>query len=419
MIYAFPREPSVAAGETLELCVSNAQACTLEFVRCGAVDEPMREHAGSAVPAHVAPLGSAQRPWDWPVHRFAIPADWKPGVYVARLGAAAGDPLDARAARALFVVKARRRCAPIAYNLPLFTFHAYNVGIDRRSERTCLYNSAPAVTLARPGGGIGGHTWDENVVDVYDGSTPRQTFAHWDLTAIRWLEGRTQAIDYLCDLDLHTDPAALEGCELLLAFGHHEYWSDAMRGALTRHLERGGNAAFFTGNTAYFRIRYDESTRAISRIGRWDESPEDRTFGVSYRFGGGKWRGARPPSGFSVRSPRHWIYDGCGVSDGDCFGARERLIGYEFDGAAPEANANFETLAVANVTWDVADGSGELALGAHASLGIMHRRGVCFVAGTVDWPRLLHGGGTIPRITENIVRRLAPSAGLKGEGWRK
>ncbi len=417
MTYAFPREPSIEAGETLELCVSNERPCTVQFVRCGAIDETMREHAGSVIPAQSAPAGSAAHPWAWPIHRFEVPSNWRSGVYAALLGAVPGDPLDARTARALFIVKARPPRAPIAYNVPLFTFHAYNVAIDQTGERTCLYNHAPAVTLARPGGGIGGHTWDEGIVDVYDAATPRQTYAHWDQPAIRWLERHVGAVDYLCDLDLHRDPCALQGSELLIAFGHHEYWSDAMRNALTAHLQRGANAAFFTGNTAYFRIRYDEATRAISRIGKWEEWPEDRTFGVSYRFGGGKWRGARPPSGLSVGRPRHWAFEGCGFEAGDGFGRQQRLIGYEFDGTPSQPHANFETLAEARVTWDVGDGSGELAPGAHASLGIMHQRGLCFVAGTVDWPRLLRDrDDTVARITANIIRRLAPSAGLKGAG---
>ncbi len=416
MTAAYPKRPSVRAGETLQLCVSTDEPCVVHFFRCGAQIEEMHDVPKETIPPQPCAIGEAGRPWNWPIYRFKIPSSWRSGIYIACFGHTPtdGTHLDARSHRALFVVRPQAPAqSPIAYNLPFFTFAAYNVGLDRISERTSLYNHAPAVTLERPGNGIGGHTWDEKILDAYDPATPRQTFAHWDLKAIQWLESRAIAPDYLCDFDMHADPAALQGYELLLAFGHHEYWTDAMRESLDAHLNRGGNAAFFTGNTSYFRIRYDDATAAISRLGRWsDGRPEEHTFGVSYRFGGGKWRGERPPSGYRISDPKHPIFEGCDIDDGRVIGADRRLIGYECDGAPPERNGDFEALASADLTgWPVTDGSGEVMAGGHATMGIRHHaRGELFIAGTVDWPRVLAQRDVcVGRITANLVRRLAPS----------
>lgn len=412
MIAAYAGRPSVRAGGTLTLHVSSDRACTLRFVRVGSVPQTMRAHRGTPISRNPVHTGRAGERWEWPAYAFTIPDDWPSGVYMAVFDRGAGVPqrVDARDARALFVVRPRERSSNMLYNVPVFTYHAYNVGADTASDGTCLYNDARAVTLARPGGGNGGHLWDEGILDVYDPETPRQTFAHWDMHAIRWLERRHGAVDYACDLDLHDDPHALEGYRLLLAFGHHEYWTDAMRDAVRRHVRGGGNAAFFTGNTCWFRIRYDEPSMSISRIGRWIDDPEERTFGVSYRFGGGKWRAGRPPTGYTVASERHWIFDDSGLRNGDVFGDEERLIGYECDGSPDEPSANFEVLAHGCLkNWPVHDGSGEINAG-RANIGISHERGSLFVAGTVDWARVLASGEpVVDRITHNVIRRLSAS----------
>lgn len=401
MIAAFPERASIEAGETLVLHVrsDSASATRMRVVRCGARDVAMTEHHGRTLEFE---RGTWQRV------PLRIPPEWRSGVYVAAFddGAPSGA-LDARSGRALFVVRARVPSSAILFNVPLFTYHAYNVGHDDASEGTCLYNGASRVSLRRAGGGIGGRVWSAFDEDAYDASSPRQSFAHWDLPAIRWLERRAN-VDYCCDLDLHDDRARLDVYRLLLAFGHHEYWTDAMRSALDEHLARGRNAAFFTGNTCWFRIGYDRASDTISRIpGRWNDDPEERTFGVSYRFGGGKWRGARPPSGFVVRDATHWSLEGTGARDGDVFGDAARVVGYECDGAP--AWSTIHTIADASLAgWFVADGSGEINDAGRATLGIVERRGSLFIAGTVDWPRALASGEPIvERITENVIRRFA------------
>ncbi len=414
MIAAFASRPSVRPGDRLALHVCADRPATLRFVRAGRLAETMREYRGTPVKPMAGPPGEPGKPYDWPAMLFEIPETWRSGVYTAMLEESTYPPLtrlDAREGRALFVVRPRTPSAPILYNVPLFTYHAYNVAHDPAAEGTCLYNNAKSVTLARPGGGNGGHLWDEAIVDVYDPESPRQTFAHWDQPAIRWLESQFGGVDYACDLDLHEDPSALETYRLLLAFGHHEYWTAEMRERLRAYVHAGGNAAFFSGNTCYFRVTYDAENRSIARAGRWDDDPEERTFGVSYRFGGGKWRGGRPPSGFTVRSASHWMYESCDVRDGDVFGDEERLIGYEFDGVPDEPSTDFSLLAQRRITdWAVDDGSGEIH-GGRASLGIVQNgSGALFTGGTVDWARVLAAGEPIvDRITQNVIRRLSSS----------
>ena len=418
MIAAFPEHASVMQGDVLRLhaAADRPVRARLRFVRCGA---HVTEQGDGAAIVSVPPAlnDSTIAPADWPSFGIYIPLKWKPGVYIAIFddGTQWRRRIDGREARALFVVRSRQKRSRTLYNIPLFTYHAYNVALSQNDEdATCLYNGARSVTLSRPGGGVGGHTWDEGILDVYDPGTPRQTFAHWDARAIGWLENAGVELDYSSDLDLHEDSELLSGYQLLLGFGHHEYWTDAMREALQRHLRAGRNAAFFSGNTCWFRTHYDASTQSISRIGRWIEDPEENTFGVSYRFGGGKWRGGRPPSAYVVTNPQHWAFTGVDFDHRRFFGAEDRLLGYECDGAPPEPDTNFELLAEGSLRdWPVSDGSGELSGSAHASMGIYHHAGSLFTAGTVDWSRVLsRPEPLVGRVTANVIQRL--SQGKRG-----
>ncbi|MDQ6933381.1 MAG: hypothetical protein M3160_09450 [Candidatus Eremiobacteraeota bacterium] len=426
LIRAYPAKPTIASGTSLTLHVAtDAARFRVEFYRCGATFEPMHHAATGWFDGQDAKPGKPGRRWQWPSFTFSVPPCWSSGAYVALCIEGTADGADqsrphchcpdGRDARALFVVRNLLSTARILYNIPLFTYHAYNVahvdGTKRIDEGECLYSGANAVSLQRPGGGTGGHPWDEVNVDVYDRATPRQTFAHWDAKAIAWLERSGFAIDYCTDLDLHASHDVLRQYGLLVTFGHNEYWSSEMRARVECFVQAGGNVAFFGGNTCWFRVLVDEADSAISRAGRWDERCEHYLTGVSFRNGGGKWIADRPPTGYCVTNPQHWIYTGCAVQRGGIFGAHQRLIGYECDGVCDDSN--LQILGSASLKeWNVRDGSGEVSANARATMVIFARNGTVFNAGTTDWARVLHEGDPIvQRITSNVITRLSSAHG--------
>lgn len=412
MIRAYPHRASVAVGETLPLHVStDARRFRARFARCGAETEIMPAILGWHQ-GEYAPAGEAGVPWGWPAYDFSIPEDWRGGAYVALLETddAQGDlNPDARSARALFAVHQAQPAADLLVVLPLFTYHAYNVahvdGTLRKDEGACLYSGSPWVTLHRPGGGTGGHPWDEVNADAYDPLTPRQTFAHWDAKALAWLERNGYRYDICTDLELHEGAVDVRRYRAIASFGHHEYWTAQMRSRVEAFVSAGGNVAFFGGNTCWFEAEYDAAARAVRRAGRWNENPEWRFTGVSYACGGGKWIGPRPAAGYTVRNARHWVFDGIDVADGAQFGGEARLLGYECDGAP--AGSDLEIAADASIAgWPVSDGSGEISTQARASLGVREARGAIFTASTVDWARVLHSGEPVTgKITHNVLQR--------------
>ncbi|NRQ36488.1 hypothetical protein HII36_32340 [Nonomuraea sp. NN258] len=454
MIRGYVEQPSPLAGHPLTLRVStDAPRFRVEFHRCGdglVLSEKSPWLPGVHAPAHL-PSHDWGRPGvglrgeplaPWPAYRF--PAPEEPGVYVAVLveGDDDGEDLsepdrttaDAREGKALFVVRPPAPAAPVLYKLPLLTYHAYNL-IDGRpydpetvQGHWCLYNlprpeevpggRAPGVGLHRPGGGTGATPYDVSNFDPFD-PTPRQTYVHWDGRFAAWLERQGYAVDYCTDLDLHRlGRELLRPYRLLVSAGHDEYWSDEMRAAVKGHVADGGNAAFFGGNTCWWRVVFqDELT--FSRVGFWHETdtPENTMIGVSFRNGGERDRDEHPiPVGFRVQHAGHWAYAGTGLADGDVFGREEYLVGYECDGAEFDRQAGppysptgadgtpdgFTILAVGD-TRPSGWGFGNAA----ATMGVFTRGGgTVFTGATTDWVRGLGSSPAVEQITRNVLDRL-------------
>ncbi len=451
MIRAYPREPSLAPGETLTLCVStDAPAFRVRCYRQGATLALM----GDLGPASIAALdvgdGPTHEDWGWPPHTFAIPPDWPSGVYIAMLAEVDADGRErwpdvtttaGDTAKALFVVRGSGSVTgpSILYKISWATFHAYNATGYGSLYAEAQWSDAPPrpgfkVTTRRPGGGTGGRGAPNDPPDAHDLSSRRQTFAHWDAPFIARLERLGYRFDYCLDLDLHRDPALLEPYRLLLSVGHDEYWSDAMRASVETFVRRGGNVAFFSGNIAGFRIHFaDEDTAIVcakvAPDGRdaatWpsDEwrffAPENAFTGVSIHNAGGWWDGAREALGYTIQHAGHWAFAGTGIEDGDVLGANVEhpLVGYECDGAEftrqgglAVANggqgtpASFFILGVAELSeeWFRFRAHAAATMGTYTTpMG-----GIVFQGATVDWPVAAVHDPAVERVTCNVLDRL-------------
>ncbi|MCC6312483.1 MAG: hypothetical protein IT337_00615 [Thermomicrobiales bacterium] len=463
MIRGYAEQPSPHPGDRLTLRVAtDAPRFRVEFYRCGA--DLVWCGQTDWLPGRDAPLHLPFADWGrpgrglhgeplapWPAYAVALPADIASGVYLAAFveGDAAGRETarpdcttpDGRTAKALFTVRAAPgREARILYKLPLLTYHAYNLGGDApydnktRQGHWCLYNPPwlrhvalpfpPGVSLHRPGGGTGATPYDTFNFDPFD-PTPRQTFVHWDARFVTWMERAGYTADYCTDVDLHRDgPALLAPYKLLVSVGHDEYWSEAMRDAVEDFIAAGGNTAFFSGNTAWWRVVFHDDV-TFSRVGQWHETdrPENTMIGVSFRNGGERDKNDHPqPVGYQVQHADHWVYDGTGLRDGDIFGgAGEYIAGYECDGVefdradleagrpvAPTgvdgAPAEFIILGIADARpsgWGFGNGA--------ATMGLFTRGGTVFNGATTDWARVLTGGSSpqVERITRNVLDRLS------------
>jgi hypothetical protein len=132
-----------------------------------------------------------------------------------------------------------------------------------------------------------------------------------------------------------------------------------MRDAVDDFVGRGGNVAFFSGNTVYWQVRFEDDGRTMvchkyaarqtdPVVGTdrqrhltsiWSDPlidrPENRTTGLSFCRGGYVRFGRAVPrssGGYTVWRPDHWAFEGTGLRYGDSFGLDARIVAYEVDG---------------------------------------------------------------------------------------
>lgn len=448
MIWAYPNEVTVSQQLVLHVSTTAAafrvdayrQGAELEFVGC----------LGSNLSGMNLPFGGPTAGWAWPSYEFEIQSNWRPGVYIAVL-----TPLDmagrslrnsesadlaATWGKALFVID-RAATAPILYKLPTFTYHAYNgTGYGSLYAEAVWSRREPRgfrATMHRPGGGVGGFVMAGDSPDYYRPQSRRQSFAHWDAPFIVWLERSGYQVAYCSDLDLHRDPSRLDQHRVLLSVGHDEYWSEGIREAIRRFLDRGGNVAFLSGNIAGWRVQLtdDDTTLVCAKLppapedvasggswpwDRWHNArPEDHVTGVSFYHAGGLWDGKRPPLGYTTELPDHWSFSGTGLGRGDTFGAGTDppLVGYEADGAPflrrhglsiPNGDSTPETFTIlATASLGQEWSSRGRAATATAGTYTTPNGGIVFQAATTDWPLVAIADPTIERITRNVLDRLS------------
>jgi hypothetical protein len=251
-------------------------------------------------------------------------------------------------------------------------------------------------------------------------------------------------LDYCTDLDLHDDSVALSAYRLLLCAGHHEYWSTEMRDQVEAFIHGGGNIAWFSGNTCWWRVRVlrdhaQVECRKIDNVDLWWSGvrrPENSLTGVSFQNGGGWWGGeSREPLGFTVQHAGSWVFEGTGLKDGETFGREAALVGFECDGAsvteaplegqpvtpnfADGTPRSFQILGWARLTQFGNGVTGWWIKGPQrtgndvrlATIGYFTAGGTVFTAATTDWVRLVVQARDphTMRVTHNVLRGLSRS----------
>ncbi|GAA3221547.1 N,N-dimethylformamidase beta subunit family domain-containing protein [Dactylosporangium siamense] len=364
-----------------------------------------------------------------PTWTLAVPVSWPSSLYRATFAAAGAVPRIDSAGddEAWFVVRSAKPTAPILVSVPFATWQAYNragepsEGLYYAEEPT----RATAVTFDRPGGGPPPERWEEPL--------------------LRWLRAAGYPVEFCSNLDLHLDPAVLDGRRALIVCAHDEYWTWEQRDAVEAFVRRGGNLAVLGANTAWWQMRLedggrtmvchrDATTDPMSTVdpGRvtveWSSAPvnrpENAMTGVSFRRGAGAWGDGMAIIGqetFTARFATHWVFDGTGVSDGDKFG--QGTLGYETDAAdivdvagVPRATGrdgtppSFVVLATADLRHWRRYGQGGAATMGVFDLGA----GTVFTAATVNWGKGL-SDPVVDRITRNVLDRF--TSGAARDGW--
>jgi hypothetical protein len=380
--YCWPQ--SVGAGGTVGLHLSSAggRPVAVEVARVGA--DRTVVFADGAVPAdhHGTPSDAPSHGCGWPA-TLVVDVDpaWRSGYYEVVLEIDVDG--KRRRSHAFFVVRppSHAPATPILLALSTNTWHAYNdfggrnlytggtqVSLQRPMAPGYLYKppglGRRVTTTAPPDPQMAAHVGylQLNHLSPYAGSAG---WPDWELPFLQWAEGHGYAIDVVTNADLEEHPDVLlgGGRSLFLSVGHDEYWSGPMRDTVEGFISGGGNAAFLSGNTAFWQVRLEDATPqgpaatmvgykglfkqdpvfGTDRVGEltsiWSdhliERPENHMTGVSFARGGyhriGK-RATAGAGGYTIHRAGHWLFEGTGLGYGDLLGAGPTTVGYECDG---------------------------------------------------------------------------------------
>jgi hypothetical protein len=247
--------------------------------------------------------------------------------------------------------------------------------------------------------------------------------AQLELPLVALAERLGLPLGYLSGVDLDLDPGVLGGARAVISEAHDEYWSPAMRAAVTKARDQGVNLAFFGANAIFRKIRFESSPLGPDRVevnykfpqedplygkhnaqvtGNWptppDADPESSLIGQSYV--------CSVTSNFPmvVTDPGSWVWAGSGVRAGQ---ALPGLVGPEFDQVNPDEPTPrpIEVLARSPVSCGAPRTYSDVSYyTASSGAGV-------FDAGTEDWICALPAAGcAAPGTDQPAVRRAIQAA---------
>ena len=222
----------------------------------------------------------------------------------------------------------------------------------------------------------------------------------------------------------------------MLSVGHDEYWSAPMRDNLEAFIAKGGNVAFFSGNTCCWQVRSEDDGRAPDLLEAvlqlttpsfrpddhaclstlWSHHlvnrPENQLTGVGFLWGGYHRSHGQFMDGsgaFTVHRPDHWLFAGTDLKRGDVVrrqGHDRRLrvrrlrvhggrTGCPRRRAATARRKDFLILATCPARWHPDDCEWyerfpKDRTGA-AVMGLYTKGGTVFTCGSTDWAHGLRG----------------------------
>ena len=425
---------SVNRGGTLAVCASYDDGSTGPrdaFVRtfpvsqllAGAMDQP----APPAPPpiTKVSLAGTGQAAWNREVvgYRWAvcttltIAVNAPRGLHAVQISDTAGF---ADLKTTYYIVRPQSREADIMLCWPFSTTVAY---AGRPGDFSSLYDSDQPTR--------GRRVSTQRPLDHFPFDDKRLWTLRMPLQVSNFLQAEGYAVDPCTSLDLDGEANLLDGYNLLISVGHDEYWSARMRDRLEAFVAGGGNAAFFSANTAWWQIRVEDNGHtvasyksaiedAVGATANWASSPTNREentlTGVSFRRGT---MGASTTPFTIVGDPAvepllEGLTKGASIpTDGRTFfGMETDAADYQVDDGVYSATGkdgtplNFKLLAVASMP--------DLALRGQATMGYFTNVGTVFTGANTDWANHLDDP-SVAAVTRNVARVL--SQRVAGPTW--
>ncbi|MBX4205208.1 MAG: hypothetical protein KW788_03440 [Candidatus Doudnabacteria bacterium] len=423
VIEGYASRTSVNRGEQIKLFVNTSEPnFSMDIFRIGYYGGlggrrmmPTINQTGTAQPScPMDSFGTVECHWTNPyvltIPNTADPTDWMSGIYLVKLTAGTSGKQQ----YITFTVRDDTRRSDLLLIQAVSTYQAYNIwGVyGTIANRADTANKAEKVSFDRPY--YGDETYGAGL--FFD----KGDFRSWEYGMVNWAEAEGYDISYATTVDVDRDPNILLNHKALLTSGHDEYWSWKQRDNIEAAVKAGVNIGFFSGNTSYWQVRFENSV-ATGEPGRimvgykehvasdpitpdylkttlFRNAPvnrsEDALLGVRFITQ------ARPP--FCVEDASHWVFTGTGLKNGDCLKNPDgtSFLGYEVDAMGPFSPANTQRLAHSPATPAYANFDDMTIYRAPSGATV-------FNTGSISWSYTIP---QIQQITRNVLARFIAGA---------
>jgi YD repeat-containing protein len=156
----------------------------------------------------------------------------------------------------IFTVRDDSRHSELLYKLPDGTYQAYN---SFNGHSLYRYNSAGFKTVTGTSKAVQ-VSFERPYANDY---TESNWFLKADFPMVQWLEKEGYEVDYTDDPSVDANPGQLLNHKTLVISGHDEYWSENEMNGYKAARAAGVNIASFSGNTAYWKVRYEANDRTL------------------------------------------------------------------------------------------------------------------------------------------------------------
>jgi methionine-rich copper-binding protein CopC len=256
-IQGFATDMSINKGETVRFKVKAASAYRVDIYRLGyyggdgarkvstiaSVDPQVQPDCLEDVPTGMVDCGNWAESASWSTASTTVS-----GIYVALLTKLS----TGGASHIVFVVRDDASTSAVLFQTSDSTWQAYNAYGDKSTNRRSLYDGpngrAVKVSYNRPFTSRG---------DVPDGRD--FVFAN-EYPMVRWMEANGYDVTYTTNVDSERRGALIKQHKLFLSVGHDEYWSKNQRANVEAARDAGVSLAFFSGNSVYWKTRWESST---------------------------------------------------------------------------------------------------------------------------------------------------------------
>lgn len=387
--WTYTSQFSYQAGDRVDFHTSaSCEKYTLRIVRDGAKPETVYQAADLKSQRFDTPIDASVKGCGWPVtHSWELPKDLKSGGYLVLTSfiSSAGEEVEHQH---FFAVRSAEpaKSSDILFVLCTTTWMAYNnwggsnayEGNFNGPKENAM---APILSSQRPW--AKGQIWlpvgaPRIPIEVAPemGAIPRYAGVEWanlhgyskyyaasgwasfERHFAVWAENNGYPLEYATQHDLHFHPEILNHYKCVVLVGHDEYWTSEMRDAIDSYVDHGGNVARLGANFIW-QVRFEDdgktqvcykyhareqdplmdsgSTERVTTA--WESPlvnrPGASTFGLNgfhcVYSGFGGWN-PRNSGGYVVYRNEHWVFEGCDLYFGDCFGMSAKVFGYEVDG---------------------------------------------------------------------------------------